>query len=179
MLSVLPTKPHQQLILPKLNAVCRILRRLRCGGLHGQALRHALQRRLQALAAYRLGEVVGRVQVERRQRMRRVGGDEHDGRRSRVLVQLGRELQAVAPRHKKYDVPESTKGVIVTQIDPESPSYAAGIREGDVIHEIKKEAVTTSKQAVELSEKVKKDKTVLLRVSTKGSSRFVVVAQKE
>ena len=80
---------------------------------------------------------------------------------------------------KKYDVPESTKGVIVTQIDPESPSYAAGIREGDVIHEIKKEAVTTSKQAVELSEKVKKDKTVLLRVSTKGSSRFVVVAQKE
>ena len=80
---------------------------------------------------------------------------------------------------KKYDLAENAKGVVVTQIDVDSPSYAVGIREGDVIHEINKEVITTSKQAVDLSEKVKKDKKVLLRVSTKGSSRFVVVAPKE
>ena len=84
-----------------------------------------------------------------------------------------------ADTRKKFDIPENAKGVVVTQIDPDSACYAKGIREGDVIHEIKKEAVTTSKQAVELSEKVKKDKTVLLRVSTKGASRFVVIAPKE
>ena len=84
-----------------------------------------------------------------------------------------------AEARKKYDVPESAKGVVVTQIDADSASYAAGIREGDVIHEIKKQEITNSKQAVELSEKVKKEKSVLLRISTKGASRFVVVAQKE
>ena len=84
-----------------------------------------------------------------------------------------------ADARKKYNIPESAKGVVVTQIDVESACYAQGIREGDVIHEINREAVTTSKQAVDLSEKVKKDKKVLLRVSSKGASRFVVVAPKE
>ena len=84
-----------------------------------------------------------------------------------------------ADARKKYNIPESAKGVVVTQIEVESACYAQGIREGDVIHEINREAVTTSKQAVDLSEKVKKDKKVLLRVSSKGASRFVVVAPKE
>ena len=84
-----------------------------------------------------------------------------------------------AEARKKYDIPENAKGVVVTQIDPESVCYAKGIREGDVIHEINREVVTTSKQAVDLSEKVKKDKKVLLRVSSKGSSHFVVVTPKE
>ena len=80
---------------------------------------------------------------------------------------------------KELDLPEGTKGVVVTQIDADSASYAAGIRKGDVLHEINREPVTTAKQAVDLSEKVKKDKKVLLRVSTKGTSRFVVVTPKE
>lgn len=84
-----------------------------------------------------------------------------------------------ADARKKYEIAESAKGVVVTQIDPDSACYAAGIREGDVIHQIKKEEITSSKQAVELSEKVKKEKSVLVRVSTKGASRFVVVAQKD
>ena len=44
---------------------------------------------------------------------------------------------------------------------------------------INREVVASSKQAVDLSEKVKKDKKVLLRVSSKGASRFVVIAPKE
>ena len=84
-----------------------------------------------------------------------------------------------AEARKKYDVSENAKGVVVTQIDPDSACYAQGIREGDVIHEINREVVASSKQAVDLSEKVKKDKKVLLRVSSKGASRFVVIAPKE
>ena len=84
-----------------------------------------------------------------------------------------------AEMRKKYNIADSAKGVVVTQIDPDSPCFAQGIREGDVIHEINREAVTSSKQAVDLSEKVKKDKKVLLRVSSKGASRFVVVTPKE
>ena len=80
---------------------------------------------------------------------------------------------------KKYNIADNAKGVAVTQIDPDSACFAQGIREGDVIHEINREAVASSKQAVDLSEKVKKDKKVLLRVSSKGASRFVVVTPKE
>ena len=83
-----------------------------------------------------------------------------------------------AETRKKFDIPENAKGVVVTQIDPDSACFVQGIREGDVIHEINRESVSTSKQAVELSEKVKKDKKVLLRVSSKGASRFVVIAPK-
>ncbi|MEO7318465.1 MAG: Do family serine endopeptidase [Chthoniobacteraceae bacterium] len=84
-----------------------------------------------------------------------------------------------ADARKKFDIPENAKGVVVTQIDPDSACFAQGIRDGDVIHEINREVVASSKQAVELSEKVKMDKKVLLRVSSKGASRFIVIAPKE
>ena len=80
---------------------------------------------------------------------------------------------------KKFDLPESSKGVVITEIDPDSPSAEAGLKPGDVIHEINREPITSSKQAVDLSEKVKKEKKVLLRVSTKGNTRYVVVERKD
>ena len=80
---------------------------------------------------------------------------------------------------KKFELPETAKGVVVTEIDPDSPSAEAGIKAGDVIHEINREPITSAKEAVDLSEKVKKEKKVLLRVSTKGTSRYVVVERKD
>jgi len=80
---------------------------------------------------------------------------------------------------KKFDIPESSKGVVITDVEQDSPSAEAGLKPGDVIHEINREPVSTAKQAVDLSEKVKKEKKVLLRVSTKGNSRYVIVERKE
>ncbi len=84
-----------------------------------------------------------------------------------------------AEARKKFGVPDNAKGVVITEIDPDSASAEAGLKVGDVIHEINREAITSSKQAIDLSEKVKKEKKVLLRVSTKGTSRFVVVEHKD
>ena len=84
-----------------------------------------------------------------------------------------------AEARKKFGVPDGSKGVVITEIDPDSASADAGLKVGDVIHEINREAITSSKQAVEMSEKMKKEKKVLLRVSTKGSSRFVVIEHKD
>jgi serine protease Do len=83
-----------------------------------------------------------------------------------------------AEARKEFEIGENVKGVIITQVDPDSPSAAAGLKRGDIIHEVNREAVTSAKQAVELSEKLKKEKKVLLRVSTRGTSRFVVVERK-
>lgn len=83
-----------------------------------------------------------------------------------------------AESRKQYSLPESVKGVVITQIDPDSPSASAGLKEGDVVLEINREPVTSSKQAVDLSEKLKKDKKVLLRVQSRNATRYVVVERK-
>ena len=81
---------------------------------------------------------------------------------------------------KQFDIPETVKsGVVVTKIDADSPSAEAGIRAGDVILEIDRKPVKNAKEAVELSEKLKKEKKVLLRVATKATSRYVVVEHKD
>ena len=48
---------------------------------------------------------------------------------------------------------------------------------GDVIQEIEQTPVKNADDAVAMSEKLKKEKQVLLRVSTKGASRFVIVKE--
>jgi serine protease Do len=80
---------------------------------------------------------------------------------------------------KELDLPENVQGVVITNVDPDSPSAAAGLKRGDVIHEVERETVTSAKQAEELSEKIKDQKKVLLRVSRGGQSRYVVVTEKE
>jgi serine protease Do len=84
-----------------------------------------------------------------------------------------------AATRKEFDLPEDAQGVLVTAVDPDSPSAAADIRKGDLIHEINRQPVTSAKQAIEISEKLKTEKKVLLRISRKGASRYIVVGQKD
>ena len=76
---------------------------------------------------------------------------------------------------KEFDIPEGSKGVVVTNVEADSRSAVAGIKRGDVIHEINRQPITNAKQAIDLSEKLKNEKKVLLRASSKGLSRYVVV----
>jgi serine protease Do len=82
-----------------------------------------------------------------------------------------------AEARKKFNIPESTRGVIVKEIDENSACFEAGIRVGDVIQEIEQTPLKNADDAVALSEKLKKEKQVLLRVSTRGASRYVVVKE--
>jgi len=75
---------------------------------------------------------------------------------------------------ERFKIPGSVKGVMVMQVDPDSVSFEAGLREGDVIQEINRKAVTSADEAVRLSENLQ-DKSVLLRVWSKGGSRYIVV----
>ncbi|MDB6154361.1 MAG: protease [Chthoniobacteraceae bacterium] len=82
-------------------------------------------------------------------------------------------------QRKEFEIPEGTQGVLITEVQPDSLSATAGIKRGDVVLEINRKPVTNAKQAIELSEQVKNEKKVLVRVSTKGQSRYVVVGPRE
>jgi serine protease Do len=84
-----------------------------------------------------------------------------------------------AQMRKQFNLPEELKGAVVTKLDPDSPCAEAGIRPGDVIQEVDRKPVANASEAVDMSEKVKKEKKVLLLVSSKGVSRFVFVERKD
>ncbi len=76
--------------------------------------------------------------------------------------------------HRQFGIPNTVKGVVVTEVDPNSAAAEAGLKPGDVLQEINRKPVRTAEQAVEMTEKAT-DKTTLLRVWRDGGSRFVVV----
>ena len=89
-----------------------------------------------------------------------------------VLAPLTDELRT------KHGIGKDMKGVIVVEVDPESPAAEQGIKVGDVIVEVAQEAVTSLDDIAKSVDKVKKAgrKAVLLRLEDgKGDLRFVAV----
>jgi serine protease Do len=75
---------------------------------------------------------------------------------------------------QQFGLPGNVKGVVVTEVDPNSASAEAGLRPGDVIQEINHKSVKTAEEAVKMTEKTA-DKKTLLRVWRGGGSQYVVV----
>jgi serine protease Do len=75
---------------------------------------------------------------------------------------------------QQFDLPNNVKGVVITEVDPNSAAAEAGLKAGDVIQEINRKPVRTAEEAVKMTEKTD-DKTTLLRVWRDGGSRYVAV----
>ena len=74
----------------------------------------------------------------------------------------------------QFNIPDRVKGALITEVDPDSASYEAGLRPGDVIQEIDHKRVTNAAEAVEVSKHVK-TKQVLVGFWSRGGSDYVVV----
>jgi serine protease Do len=85
-----------------------------------------------------------------------------------VVSDLDDDLRA------QLGAPEDLTGAMVKEVAPDSVAFEAGLREGDVIREINRKPVTAAKDAVAMTRQLK-DKTILLRVWSKGGSRYLVV----
>ncbi len=79
-----------------------------------------------------------------------------------------------SPARQQFDLPASVKGVVITEVQPDSAAAEAGLKPGDVIQEINRQPVKTAEEAVHLTEKTDTKRT-LLRVWRTGGSHYVVV----
>jgi serine protease Do len=87
----------------------------------------------------------------------------------------GIEVMDITPDlRSEFRIPRKIQGALITNVEPDSPSYIAGLRPGQVILEIDKQPVTNADDAVRLGKSAEED-SVLLRVWTAEGSRYVPV----
>jgi len=79
----------------------------------------------------------------------------------------------------ELQVPKDIKGVLVTDMSPDSVGYDVGLRKGDVILEMNRKALTSSDEAIAEGNKIAKTERVLLHVWRKGRTEFLVLKPKE
>ncbi len=91
----------------------------------------------------------------------------------------GVEVSNITPEaRQRFNIPDNIKGALVTDLEPACAAAEAGLSVGDVILEINRQPVKNSDEAVRLTERPK-DKTTLLRLWSKGGSRFLVVDEEK
>jgi serine protease Do len=96
---------------------------------------------------------------------------------------LGLTLADLSPTlREKYEITGDVKGVIVTDVAEDSPSYEKRVQPGDVIVEISQEPVATPDEVTARIEALKKDgrrSALLLLANKNGDLRFVAVNMEE
>jgi serine protease Do len=82
---------------------------------------------------------------------------------------------------RQAGIPLNIQGALITAVDPDSKAAEAEVRAGDVILEIERKKVTSAQEAIDISDKLKADQPILLRLWSAprnggpGLSRYVVV----
>lgn len=91
---------------------------------------------------------------------------------------LGLRVQPLTPaiiNELQLDVESNTTGVVVVDVDPDSPSYDAGIRTGDVVTEIAKQPVTSTDDFRRLMlENAKPGESLLLQILRRAGMSTIV-----
>ena len=100
------------------------------------------------------------------------GGPAHT--QSRLGLALGPLSPDIAGQ---LNLPDGTKGAVVTQVQPGSPADQAGIQAGDVIVGVGTHPVTDERQAAEAIRKAERqgDSAIALRIIHDGQPAFVAV----
>jgi serine protease Do len=75
---------------------------------------------------------------------------------------------------QQLGVPTRIRGVIVTSVDPDSPSARQGLREGDIILDLDGKPTRNTPEAVKLSEDIKGPK-VTVRIWRGGRAHYLVI----
>ena len=94
---------------------------------------------------------------------------------SRATERLGLALQELTPELAKQLGVQGDKGVVVTEVKPDSPAAQAGLAPGDVIREVNRMAIEGLQDVERGLARGSDPAQVLLRVEREGSQRYVVI----
>ncbi|MEK7306009.1 MAG: Do family serine endopeptidase, partial [Nitrospirota bacterium] len=75
---------------------------------------------------------------------------------------------------ERFNIKEK-KGVLITDVEPNSPAEREGIRPGDLLKEVNKVEVNTVTEFNAVMNKLKKDESILLRVIRENRAFFIVL----
>jgi len=114
------------------------------------------------------------AQLPNQQQMAENGGSSPRAAQNRLGLALGALSPDVAGQ---LDLPDGTKGAVVTQVQPGSPADQAGIQAGDVIVGVGLHPVTNPAQAANAIRDAERngDQAVALRIIHNGQPAFVAV----
>jgi serine protease Do len=95
-----------------------------------------------------------------------------------IVETLGLKLaKPTAELNKQFSLPDGAKGAVITDVPPNSPAAAQGLRPGDLVIAVGHANVTSAEEVSQLAAAAKKagQKKVLVRVEREGNTRFVAL----
>ena len=112
-----------------------------------------------------LGERPGTNEVQEQKQ----GEDDESG------SPLGISTQTVTPDIARELKLRITSGVVVQNIQPDSPAVEAGLQRGDVIHRINRMPVTNRQDYIRAIQSLKGDKEIALQIERGGQLQFIIL----
>jgi len=94
-------------------------------------------------------------------------------------VKLGLNVQDLTPELAEKFKIKDQKGALISKVDPGSTAQEQGLREGDLIKEVNRQAVTNSDEFKTAVAQVKKGESVLLRVVRENRAFYSVLNPKD
>ncbi|HTI38456.1 MAG TPA: PDZ domain-containing protein, partial [Vicinamibacterales bacterium] len=92
---------------------------------------------------------------------------------------LGMTLDAITPEiARRLDLPRNAGGAIISDVEPNSPAYVAGLAPGDVILEVNRQQVTNVSQITRELQNVAPGQPVFLLIWRDGTTTFVTVTKR-
>jgi serine protease Do len=93
-------------------------------------------------------------------------------------MSYGVSLAPISPEaRQELKLDDSIKGAVVAAVEPGSPAEDQGLKAGDVLQQVGKDAVDSPKMAAEkLKEAKKTGKPVLMKIYREGMTRFVAIS---
>lgn len=101
--------------------------------------------------------------------------DKDSGKDEEEPSALGIQAQTLDKEIKERLGSKTDAGIVVTEVDPESPAQEAGIQQGDIIIKANREKVSSISDFRKIMKKVKAGEDLLIVVERQGYNRFLVV----
>jgi serine protease Do len=102
-----------------------------------------------------------------------------DANKPTITTALGMQLQAINDEARKtFKIKDSVKGVVIANVEPNSPAADKGLRPGDVIEEVNQQAVDSPAdvgKSIEALKTAGKKSALLLVSNGVGDVRFVAL----